>query len=147
MATVVTDMRIGNLMSVDPVVIEAEQPVAEAERLLKTYRISGLPVVEAGTTVGVISQVDILVARSSELISGNWPRLRVRHIMSTPPVSVHVETTVERAARLMVDRHIHRLVVVDDRDRPVGVITPLDLLRLLIDEAPSAPDRPAAAGM
>jgi CBS domain-containing protein len=87
-----------------------------------------------GTVVGVISQADILTARSSELISGNWSRLRVRNIMTSPPISVHVETTVERAIRLMLDQHIHRLVVVDDEDRPVGVVTPLDILRLLLDE-------------
>jgi CBS domain-containing protein len=98
------------------------------------YRVSGLPVVEMGTVVGVISQADILTARSSELISGNWSRLRVRNIMTSPPISVHVETTVERAIRLMLDQHIHRLVVVDDEDRPVGVVTPLDILRLLLDE-------------
>lgn len=135
MATTATDMRIGNLMTIDPVVIGSEQPVSEAERLLKTYRVSGLPVVEDGATVGVISQVDILVARSSELISGNWSRLRVRHIMSTPPVTVHIEADVLGAARLMLDRHIHRLVVVDSQDRPIGVITPLDILRILLDDA------------
>jgi predicted transcriptional regulator len=134
MLTTVADMRIGNLMTINPVVIESDQPVSEAERVLKTYRVSGLPVVEMGTVVGVISQADILTARSSELISGNWSRLRVRNIMTSPPISVHVETTVERAIRLMLDQHIHRLVVVDDEDRPVGVVTPLDILRLLLDE-------------
>jgi CBS domain-containing protein len=54
--------------------------------------------------------------------------------MTSPPISVHVETTVERAIRLMLDQHIHRLVVLDDEDRPVGVVTPLDILRLLLDE-------------
>ncbi|HEY7463417.1 MAG TPA: CBS domain-containing protein [Candidatus Limnocylindria bacterium] len=134
MLTTVADMRIGNLMTINPVVIDSDQPVSEAERVLKTYRVSGLPVVEMGTVVGVISQADILTARSSELISGNWSRLRVRNIMTSPPISVHVETTVERAIRLMLDQHIHRLVVVDDEDRPVGVVTPLDILRLLLDE-------------
>jgi IMP dehydrogenase len=121
-------------MSIDPVVIESDAAVSEAERLLKTYRISGLPVVQDGTTVGVISQVDIMIARSSGMMSGNWSRLLVRHIMSTPPVTVHIETSIRRAARLMVDRHIHRLLVVDGENRPVGVISPLDLLRLLIPD-------------
>lgn len=137
MATVTPDIRVGNLMSIDPIVIEPEALVAEAERLLKAHHISGLPVVYGGATVGVISQTDIVIARSSELISANWHRLRVRNIMSAPAVTVHMDTTIRRAARMMVERHIHRLVVVDDDDRPVGVITPLDLLPLLIDETPA----------
>ena len=127
-------IRVGNLMSIDPVVIDPDASVSEAETLLKTHRISGMPVVEKGVTVGVISQTDVLVARSSGLISGNWGRLRVRHIMSTPAVTVHIETSIRRAARLMIDRHIHRLVVVDGEERAAGVITPLDLLAPLIDE-------------
>jgi predicted transcriptional regulator len=135
---IVTPVRVGNLMTIDPVVIDPSALVSEAEMLLKTHRISGMPVVEAGVTVGVISQTDIAIARSSVLSSGNWRRLRVRHIMTTPAVTVHIETSIRRAARLMIDRHIHRLVVIDGEDRAVGVITPLDLLPLLTDEEAGA---------
>jgi predicted transcriptional regulator len=131
------DIRVGNLMSIDPIVIEPDAPAGEAERLIKAHHIAGLPVVEHGVTIGVISQTDLVVARSSELISANWSRLRVRNIMAAPAVTVHVETSVRRAARLMIERHIHRLVVVDGEHRAIGVITPLDILPLLIeDEAP-----------
>ena len=55
----------------------------------------------------------------------------LRHLMTAPAVTVHVETPIRRAADLMVDRHIHRLVVVDDQDRPVGILSSLDLLKTL----------------
>jgi CBS domain-containing protein len=129
------NLRVGNLMSLNPVTISPDRPVQEAEQLLKTYRISGLPVVDDEALVGVISQTDLLIARSSELISVNWARLRVRHLMSRPALSVPSTASVESAARLMIDRHIHRLVVVDDADVPIGVITPLDLMGALLEEA------------
>jgi CBS domain-containing protein len=133
-----TQMRVGNLMSVDPVVIDAEAPITEAELLLKSYRISGLPVVQDGALAGVVSQTDLLNARSSDLIGANWERVRVRHLMTRPPVTVHLNTSVERAARLMLERHIHRLVVVDEEEEPIGVITSTDLLRTLLpDEDPA----------
>ena len=133
-----TMMRVGNLMSVDPIVIDAEAPITEAELLLKSYRISGLPVVQEGVLVGVISQTDLLNARSSDLIGANWDRVRARHLMSRPPVTVHVNTSVERGARLMLEKHIHRLVVVDEEEEPIGVITSTDLLRTLLpDEDPA----------
>jgi CBS domain-containing protein len=126
------DLRVGDLMTIDPVVIEAEAPATDAERMLKTHHVSGLPVVADGVTVGVISRTDLMVARSSGLVSGNWARMRVRHLMSAPAISVHIGTSPRRAAELMVTRHIHRVVVVDDEEAPIGVVSALDLLRLLL---------------
>lgn len=128
------ELRVGNLMTIDPIVVDPEAMASEAERLLKTYRVSGLPVVEAAEVKGVISQSDLMVAHSSEMIGANWDRLRVRHLMSSPAVTVHADATVVEAAREMLSRHIHRLVVVDDDGAPVGVVTPLDLLRSLLED-------------
>ena len=128
-------LRVGNLMTIDPVTVSADESAGEAERLLKTYRISGLPVMEGDALVGVISQTDLLSARSSELISANWERLRVRHLMTRPPLTVNATASIKAAARRMIDHHIHRLVVIDEMDVPIGVVTPLDLLRSLLDEA------------
>jgi CBS domain-containing protein len=132
-----TTLRVGNLMTVDPVVIDPEASVHDAEMLLKSYRISGLPVSVDGAVLGVISQTDLLNARSSELIGANWDRVKVRHLMSRPAVTVHLATTIPRAARLMLDEHIHRVVVVDDEGAPVGVLTTSDLLRVLLPEEDS----------
>jgi CBS domain-containing protein len=135
MMSEIADLRVGNLMTVDPVVIDPDATAADAEDLLKTHRVSGLPVVRGGEVVGVLSQSDLLVARSSGMIAANWPRLRVRHLMSSPAVTVHAGATIRRAAHEMLDRHIHRLVVIADDGAPIGVVTPLDLLRSLIEDA------------
>ncbi len=126
--------RVGNLMSTEPVVVEEDALVSDAELLLRSYRITGLPVVANGILVGVISQTDLLNARSSELIGENWSRVRVRHLMTRPPVTVHLGATIEHAARLMLEKHIHRLVIVDDEGSPSGVVTTSDLLRVILDE-------------
>jgi CBS domain-containing protein len=54
--------------------------------------------------------------------------------MSRPAVTVHLATTITRAARLMLEEHIHRVVVVDEEGAPVGVLTATDLLRALLPE-------------
>jgi CBS domain-containing protein len=136
--TTMTELRVGNLMTLDPIAIEPEAPAAEAEALLKTYRVTGLPVVSDDRLIGVVSQSDLMVARSSEMIGANWDRLRVRHLMTAPAVTVHASATVGFAAREMLTRHIHRLVVVDDDGAPIGVVTPLDLLRAMLED----PDEP-----
>lgn len=140
MTIAASDLRVGNLMTIDPVVIRADAPAIEAERLLKTYRVSGLPVVSGDATVGVISQTDLVVARSSAMTCGNWERVLVRHLMTTPAITVHTGTSLARAAQLMVTRHIHRLVVVNDEDAPIGVLSSLDLLRVLLTHPDIGPD-------
>lgn len=133
------ELRVGNLMTADPITIGPDAPASEAEDLLKRYRVTGLPVVERGELVGVLSQTDLMVAHSSEMIGAAWDRMRVRHLMSTPAVTVHAGATIAMAARQLILRHIHRLVVIDDDGRPIGVVTPLDLLRSFLDD-------PAAEG-
>lgn len=135
MITAAADLRVGNLMTLDPITIGSEELALEAERLIKTYRISGLPVVDEGVVVGVLSQTDLLTARSSDLISGNWPRLRVRHLMTRPAMTVNATSSLHAAAREMIEHHVHRLVVVDDAGAAIGVLTPLDLLGALLAEA------------
>lgn len=81
-----TDLRVGNLMSTDPVVVGPDASAAEAERLLKTNRVSGLPVVDDGATVGVISLTDLVVASQpsphtaarqvGRSAAGEWARRR-----------------------------------------------------------------------
>lgn len=128
----IDEPRVGTLMTADPIVIDPDAPIEDAEAMLKTHRVTGLPVVAGGELVGVVSQTDLVVAHSSAMIGANWQRLRVRHVMSAPAVTVHAGATVHLAAREMVQRHIHRLVVIDDAGRPIGVVTPLDLLRSLV---------------
>ena len=142
MLTANAGLRVGNLMSLDPIVIRSDAPAAEAERLLKTYHVGGLPVVDGDDLVGVVSQSDLVVARSSQMIGAQWDRLRVRHLMTVPAVTVHATATFAYAALQMVTRHIHRLVVVGDDGSPIGVVTTLDLLRSMLDD----PDEADAAG-
>lgn len=133
------ELRVGNLMTADPITIGPDAPASEAEDLLKRHRVTGLPVVDRGELVGVLSQTDLMVAHSSEMIGAAWDRMRVRHLMSTPAVTVHAGATIAMAARQLILRHIHRLVVIDDDGHPIGVVTPLDLLRSFLDD-------PAAGG-
>jgi CBS domain-containing protein len=131
-------LRVGNLMTLDPIVIAPDEPAAEAERLMKTFRISGLPVVDKDELAGVVSQADLMVARSSEMIGAHWQGMRVRHLMTSPAITVHATVTLAHAAKLMIQRDIHRLVVVGDDGEPIGVLTTLDLLRALTED-PAAP--------
>ncbi len=128
---------VGDLMAFEPIVVRADAPLSEAAKLLERHHISGLPVVDgAGSLVGVISQTDLIRARTTEYLWANWPGLAVRHLMSSPAITVHRDTTIGEAARDMERNQIHRLVVVSDTDEllPIGVLSTSDIVRLMAEE-------------
>lgn len=139
---------VGDRMALEPIVLRADAPLTEAVRLLHRTRIHGVPVVDdSGSLVGVLSQTDITRARSTEYLWANWPGLAVRHLMTSPPVTVHRSTLLNTAARKMERHHIHRLVVVDDEDPtiPIGVLSMSDLIDAIAQETEPAPGRPEPA--
>jgi CBS domain-containing protein len=124
-------------MSIEPVVIHADASLSEAVQAMDDRGISGLPVVgPAGDLVGVISEVDLVHARATEWLWANWTGLAVRHLMTSPPVTIRRSETLEVATRKMERNHVHRLVVVADDDDalPIGVISTSDLVRALASE-------------
>jgi len=130
---------VGQLMTSDPVVANVDMPLADAAAIMDFYRVSGLPVVDwNGCLVGVVSETDLLHARTTESLWAAWPGLAVRHLMTRPAVAVTQDTSVEDAAQLMEARGIHRLVVTaDDRETPIGVLSVSDLVRAMAERTES----------
>ncbi len=131
-----TGRTVGDLMTRDPIVVRADAPLAEAARLLDRNRISGLPVVDgAGALIGVVSQTDLLRARTTEHLWANWPGLAVRHLMTSPALSIALDATVAEAAQQMERQHVHRLVVTGEDGRtPIGIISTSDLVHAMAEE-------------
>ncbi len=122
---------VADVMILDLVIVRANAPLDQAAELMDRHHISGLPVVDsAGALVGVVSQTDLVRARSTEYLWANWPGLAVRHLMTTPPITVRRSTPLSVAAARMERHHIHRLVVVadDDETLPIGILSTTDLV-------------------
>ena len=125
---------VGDLMALNPIVVRANAPLSEAADVLDRHHISGVPVVDgAGSLVGVLSQTDLVRARSTEYLWANWPGLAVRHLMTSPAITVHRSTPLTMAAARMEREHIHRLVVVadDDESLPIGILSMTDLVHAI----------------
>lgn len=140
------DLRVVDLMTIDPVVVSVDASIEDAEEMLRHHGISGLPVVDlAGRLVGVISQTDLLylaIPSIQALIRQHSSGIRVGEVMSTPPVTVDVMATLRDAARRMNEERLHRLVAVDDHGRPTGVISAMDFVALAAEVEPrGGPDR------
>ena len=132
------ELRVADLMTIDPVAIADHASIEDAESLIASYRISGLPVVDAGgRLVGVISKTDLIGDGSialDALLRGNRTGLKVGELMTAPAITVRLDTTLVEAARIMTDAHIHRLVAVDEQDRPIGVLSASDFVALVAED-------------
>ena len=130
-------LAVADVMTMDPVTIGVEESVEAAERLMATYGIRGLPVVDAdGHLVGVVSQTDLMFQGGpslSQLVRGRKSTLRIGELMSSPPVTVGMSATLIDAARLMRDERVHRLVVVNENATPIGVLSATDYVAIVAD--------------
>lgn len=134
LSTTTSDLRVADLMTIDPIVIAIDATIEDAEGLLRRNRITGLPVVDNdGRLVGVFSQTDLLyleVPAVQALIRHHPRGVRVGEVMSTPPITIDGSATLLDAARTMNEERVHRLVAVDASGRPIGVISAMDFVSM-----------------
>ena len=95
-------------MVVNPITMTPDQTLAEAFELMKQHRISGIPVVEAsGKLAGILTNRDVRFAEN--------PRQPVRELMTADNLAtVPLGTSQEEARRLLHQRRIEKLLVVDE---------------------------------
>jgi CBS domain-containing protein len=138
--------RVGDVMTSSVVTVDRLTPYKEIARLLAEHRISGLPVLKMGRqVVGVVTEADLLAAevatarRLRSLTSRSLlprrqqhPALTAAELMTAPAITIGSAATVPAAARLMDDRHVRRLPVVDDDGKLVGVVSRRDLLSVFL---------------
>lgn len=134
---------VGALTTPDPLVLHDRLRLRAAVMLLHHLGVHGAPVVDAaGDLVGVLSEADLLEkAAAPRMGLGMGPAaaqslrrhdaLTVGDACSRPAIATAPEATVADAARLMLDRGVARLVVVDD-GRVAGIISRSDILRALL---------------
>jgi CBS domain-containing protein len=81
------------------------------------------------------TQADGFAQRDPERFEGlsqGYGSLRVREVMRSQVVTCDVATPIAKVAGLLLQHHIHRVIVVE-ADKPVGIISSLDLVKLLTD--------------
>ncbi len=143
-------MKIRDLMSANVRTIRDTESCREAAAVMAQARVRHLPVVdEARRLVGIVTDRDLRHRLFHPAVFpevGTVPvqtllgAVRVREIMSRPVVTARPDDDLEAAARLMLEDKVGSLVVVDEAERVVGIVTETDLLRRIVQADRDAAD-------
>lgn len=121
---------VREVMSPTPVSLPQHATVAEAAHLMKEKEIGSLLVSNAGKTVGLVTERDLVVRVLAE--SKDPEKTLVESIMSSPIVTVDPDTNIVDAIRKMSRLNIRRLVVME-KGKTGGVVTERDILKVAPD--------------
>ena len=137
---------VSDVMTHAVVAVGRDAPLKDMVRLMEQWKVSALPVLEGdGRVIGVVSEADLLpkeefrdsdpdrftqLRRLADLAKAGG--LTAVDFMSSPAVTVHPDATLAQAARIMAQRKVKRLPVVNDEDLLEGVVSRADLLKVFL---------------
>jgi len=130
-------MRIRDVMTKNPITVDSESLVLDAQRIMRENNIRRLPVVDKGNLVGIVTQHDLLQASPSPATSLSihelnylLAKMKVKEVMKKNPITLSPDTPFEEALRLGQDKKIGTFPIMD-KGKLVGIITESDIVRFL----------------
>ncbi|MGI8878652.1 MAG: CBS domain-containing protein [Candidatus Limnocylindria bacterium] len=112
-------MKVRDIMTRDPSTLAPTATLGEAATIMKQEDCGSVPVVEAGRLIGIVTDRDIVVR---VVAAGKDPKTElVSEAMTADPVTVEPDASVDEAQRVMADRQVRRLPVVED-GKLVGLV-------------------------
>jgi acetoin utilization protein AcuB len=125
------------MMTKNPITVESETLVLDAQKIMKENNIRRLPVVDKGKLKGIITKHDLLEAAPSPATSLSihelnylLSKMKVKEIMKKDPVTLTPDTPFEEALRIGQEKKIGAFPVVEN-GKVVGIATESDIVRFL----------------
>jgi len=132
-------MSIEKIMTKKIVTVELEDTMATVKEIFDNLKFHHLLVIESGKLIGVVSDRDLLKALSPNIgtISATERdeatlNKKVYQVMSRKPITLHPEEPVGKAVELFNKHRISCVPIVDEKFRPVGILTWRDILRAIV---------------
>lgn len=133
-------MLVKDRMTSDPVVITTDTSLKEALEIVRSKPFRHLPVLdENGKLVGIVTEKSLVYASPTSTTALSvfevdyiLSRTKVGQIIQGSVISVGPDWPIEEAARVMVDRRIGCLPVVED-DKLIGIISDTDIFRVFVE--------------
>jgi len=129
-------MNVADIMSSPVYIINTDEPVSHARKLMLRYRISTLLVLNEGKMVGIVTKSDITnrLAQAEPL----WRRrpidqIPIKLLMTESVITIYPEASISQAAALMLENGVHNIPVV--KNDIVGIVTRTDLVRYVAENS------------
>ena len=119
-------LKVVDVMVREVITVDENSTVKEAVDIMNEFQIGSLIVLEKGKAVGIVTERDFLRRVIGE--GKDAKNTRVEEIMTTPLVVVEPSADLEEAVKLMFQRKIKKLAVVDTK-KLVGIVTLTDIAR------------------
>lgn len=130
-------MRIKDVMTKNPITVDSDTYVLEAQKIMKENNVRRLPVVDKGKLVGIVTQHDLLAASPSPATSLSihelnylLSKMKVKEVMHKNPITFSPDTPFEEALKVGQEKKIGSFPVVD-KGKLVGIATESDIVRFL----------------
>ena len=119
-------MKVKDIMTQDPATLGPDATLGESAMLMKQEDCGSIPIVEDGRLVGIVTDRDIVVRAIA--VGKDPKKTRISEVMSADPITVSADDDVEAAERIMRERQVRRLPVVED-GKLVGILVTAQLAR------------------
>jgi acetoin utilization protein AcuB len=131
------EMRIKDVMTKNPITVDSETLVIDAQKIMREKNIRRLPVVDKGKLLGIITKHDLLEAAPSPATSLSihelnylLSKMKVKEIMKKNPVTITPDTPFEEALKIGQENRIGSFPVVEN-GKLVGIATESDIIRFV----------------
>ncbi len=147
-----------DIMTKGVLTVEPETPIREVAEILVNHKISGVPVVDKdGKLKGIVSEGDLLCKEAGPALPDGlcilgaviiyhgfreyqrefrkFSAMNAAEIMTEEVETAREDTEVGEIARIMRDKHIKRVPIVDDAGKLVGIVSRQDIVKMLLQDA------------
>jgi len=121
--------RVQDIMTGDVLSLRHDQTRRDAAELLSSRQLGGAPVFCGDLLVGIVSKSDLMDPRHDDGV-------RLEQLLTKAIFAVRPTDPAMLAVQLMVDEGVHRVLVVDESKRLVGIVTPMDVCKAVRAEKP-----------
>ncbi|WP_235296422.1 CBS domain-containing protein [Portibacter marinus] len=132
-------IRVGDIMRERPMTLERNASLKNVVKLIQIAGYSHVPITENEQLIGIVSKTDLsarFLRMLNETSGRHYTQMLMNHIpvgdiMHEDPITLKREDDVQYAVELLLQGEFHGLIVVNDEQKVIGIVTAYDLLKSL----------------